>query len=94
MDMTVVWGLEQDKFDEGDASWCKGLGVETEVDHLYGDVYLSGKHSHRVFRGLRIRLISTCEKQETMLKLKYGHRLIELQRTQSISRNGSVRISK
>lgn len=85
MGMTTVWALDQDKFDESDLSWCKGLGVEIKVEHLYGDVYTAGSRVHRYVRGFKIRLTTTCEKQESMLQLKYGYRLIEVQRSINLS---------
>lgn len=85
MGVTVVWALEQDKFDESDLSWCRGLGVEIKVEHLYGNVYTAGSRVHQYIRGLKIRLTTTCEKQESMLKLKYGYRLIEVQRSRDLS---------
>lgn len=78
MGVTTLWALEQDTFDESDAAWCRGLVVDFKVEPIFGDVYLSGKLSHQIQRGLRIRLTTTCEKQETMLKLKYGPRLIHI----------------
>ena len=76
----TLWALEQDQFEESDAVWCRGLGVEWTVKPLFGNLYLGGKLSSSVQRGLLIRISTTCERQETMLKLKYGHRLIEIQR--------------
>ena len=80
--MITVWALEQDKFDEGDAAWCRGLGVEFKVEPLYQRVYLQGKAVNDIMRGLSIRLTTTCKKQETMLQLKYGYKLIEVQRSE------------
>ena len=89
MGIINVWALEQDTFDENDESWCRGLGVDVKVTPLFGDVYMSGKLSHQVKRGLSIRLTTTCEKQETMLKLKYGHKLIHTQSMKAILPNES-----
>ena len=85
MGMTVVWALEQNKFDEADVSWCRGLGVEIQVNPLYSNVYVHSQLVKQVCNGLRIRLTTTCERQETMLKLKYGSRLIEVQRSINLS---------
>ena len=85
MGMTTVWALEQDKFDDIDISWCRGLGVEVQVDPLYYRSYTNGKLVRQVVDGLRIRLITTCEKQETMLQLKYGNRLINVQQSTTLA---------
>lgn len=85
MGITTLWALEQDKFDEADLAWCKGLGVEVTVEPLYGDVYTGGNRTRQYVRGLRIRIKTTCEKQESMLQLKYGSRLIEIQRSTELS---------
>jgi hypothetical protein len=90
---TTVWALEQNKFDESDYSWCKGLGVEIKVDPLYSNVYSHTQLVSQVCNGLRIRLTTTCEKQESMLKLKYGNRLIEVQRSINLSHDESQRLN-
>lgn len=85
MGITTVWALEQNKFDESDISWCRGLGVEIKVEPLYSNVYSHTRLVRQVCNGLKIRLTTTCEKQESMLKLKYGNRLIEVQRSINLS---------
>lgn len=92
MGITTVWALEQDKFDESDYAWSRGLGVEIKVEPLFGDVYSYGRLVDQVVRGLKIRLTTTCERQETMLKLKYGNRLNEVQRYRNIADEESGRI--
>jgi hypothetical protein len=78
MGVTTIWALEQDKFDDSDQSWCRGLGVEVKVEPLFYRSYINGKMVSQEVNGLRIRLTTTCEKQETMLKLKYGSRLVKV----------------
>lgn len=85
MGVTNLWALEQNHFDEDDYKWCRGLGVAVKVEPLFGDVYSYGRLVNQVVRGLRIRLTTTCEKQESMLKLKYGPRLIHIQSMMSLS---------
>jgi hypothetical protein len=82
--MTTMWALEQNKFDDSDRSWCRGLGVEFQLDPLYCSVY-SGNHliKKRV-TGLQIRLTTTCKQQETMLRLKYGNALVQLAHTRPV----------
>lgn len=72
---TTTWALEHDEFNECDAKWCKGLGVELTIEKLYNHFH-SATGSHSSLSGLSIRIKTTNEKQESMLKLKYGHRLI------------------
>lgn len=86
MGITTVWALEHDGFNECDAKWCKGLGVEVKIDSLYNHFY-TATGSHSYVTGLSIRIKTTSEKQETMLKLKYSHRLIEVQRSVTLSYN-------
>ena len=85
--ITTVWALEQDKFDEADLAWCKGLDVKVNVEPLYSMVYSYGQYVSQTVQGLRIRIVSTTEKQETMLKLKYGNRLIVIQRYTELTTN-------
>lgn len=82
--ITTVWALEQDRFDQGDILWCRGLGVEIKVEPLYYNCYINGQLVNQVVEGLRIRLTTTCDKQESMLKLKYGVKLIEVQRISTL----------
>jgi hypothetical protein len=82
--ITTVWALEQGKFDDSDISWCRGLGVEVRVEPLYYNSYINGKLVNQEVDGLKIRLTTTCERQETMLKLKYGVSLIEVQRISTL----------
>jgi hypothetical protein len=82
--ITTVWALEQDKFDDSDISWCRGLGVEIKVEPLYYNYYINGKLVSQVVDRFSIRLTTSCEKQESMLKLKYGVSLIEVQRISTL----------
>lgn len=79
--MNITWALEQDDFNESDRLWCQGLGVNIHEEPLKKDVYLSGHFSYSIHIGRKIRLTTTTPQQETMLKLKYGFRLIEVQRS-------------
>ena len=85
MGVTTIWALEQNKFDDSDISWCRGLGVEIKVEPLYSNVYSHTQLVRQVCNGLRIRLTTSCKRQETMLKLKYGNKLIEVQRVANMS---------
>lgn len=78
--ITTTWALEHDEFNECDAKWCKGLGVELKIEKLYNHFY-SATGSRSSLSGLSIRIKTISEKQECMLKLKYGHRLILVSQT-------------
>ena len=71
-----VWALTVSSLNESDIVWLQGLKVETKVEHLTNKVYTQGQMVSRVVTGLKIDVITTCEKQETMLKLKYGDDLV------------------
>lgn len=73
--MKTVWALQKDPFDDTDAIWCRGLGVNIYAEPLRKDVYLSGRISHSINIGWKIRLTTETQRQEDMLKLKYGDRL-------------------
>lgn len=71
-----VWALAVSKLTDSDIVWLQGLKVETKVEPLTNKVYTQGQLVSRVVTGLKIDVITTCEKQETMLKLKYGDDLV------------------
>lgn len=75
-----TWALAHNGFNESDYLWCKGLGVEIEVEILYNTVYSYGSETKMV-AGKSIRIKTTCEKQETMLKLKYADNLQLISKT-------------
>lgn len=75
MKTVKTWVLTQNKLSENDIIWLKGLEVNTVVEPLYNTIHTySGQH--RVLSGVHIELETTCEKQETMLYLKFGNNLI------------------
>lgn len=71
-----VWALAIGKIEDTDIIWLRGLGVDVKCEALTNRVYSSGQIVSRVITGHQIDVITTCEKQETMLKLKYGDDLI------------------
>jgi hypothetical protein len=70
-----IWSLSISTITESDLLWLKGLGVKIKVETLTNQVYLAGQISKVVVTGHRIEIITTCEKQETMLQLKYSKNL-------------------
>lgn len=67
------WILYKDKFDNTDYTWITGLGCHVEVDRDDPkEVQMYGQTFHYLGRNPMIIVFTTCEKQESMLKLKYG----------------------
>lgn len=82
--ITTKWALQQNTFTESDYLWCKGFGITAAVVPLYNTVHISGSVEKQMSAGVSIRLLTTCEKQENMLKLKYGEKAYPIQQWQSI----------
>lgn len=70
-----TWALAQDSFNDADIAWCRGLGVAYKIEPNFNQVYAQGRLVDEVIRSWSIRLETTDQKQETMLKLKYGSNL-------------------
>jgi hypothetical protein len=71
-----IWALTINQVTDNDLLWLKGLGVDVQSEALINQVYSSGKVVSKYVTGYRIDVITTCDKQETMLKLKYGNDLV------------------
>lgn len=71
-----VWALCINNITHNDALWLQGLDVEVKCEPLANKVYSSGNKITEYVTGYKIDVITTCDRQETMLKLKYGHDLI------------------
>jgi hypothetical protein len=71
-----VWALTVSELDNNDILWLKGLGVDVKSEALTNKVYMSGSVVSEVCTGYKIDVITTCEKQETMLQLKYADDLV------------------
>ena len=80
-----VWALTINQITNNDVVWLKGLGVDVKVETLTNKVYTQGQMVNEVVTGFKIDVITTCEKQETMLKLKYGDDLVPKAVINSIS---------
>ena len=83
MHTITTWVLLKDNFTEDDILWCKGLDVKVDIEPLYRTIHVSGA-TKQYCTGVHIELQTHCEKQETMLQLKYSEQLIK--------KNVSVRI--
>lgn len=80
-----VWALCINNITDNDALWLKGLGVEVKCEALTNRVYSAGFAVSECVTGYKIDVITTCAKQETMLKLKYGDDLVLISEIKSIS---------
>lgn len=85
MDTYRVWALCRNQITDNDARWLKGLGVEVKCEPLANQVYSAGFAVYEYVTGYKIDVITTCDKQETMLKLKYGDDLVLISDIESIS---------
>jgi hypothetical protein len=73
MDMSTVktWVLMQDQLTMEEIEWIKALKVEVKAEALYNTVRTNGK-TQKFCTGYHFELKTHCEKQETMLQLKYS----------------------
>jgi hypothetical protein len=71
-----VWALAINQVTDTDVLWLKGLGVDVKYEPMTNKVYSAGYKVTEYVTGHKIDVITTCEKQETMLQLKYGDDLV------------------
>ena len=76
MQTVKTWALAKSWLDASDIIWIKGLGVDLQSEALTDRVCLQGQVITEYVKGYRHELTTTCSKQETMLKLKYGEDLV------------------
>lgn len=71
------WMVRKKEFNESDIRLIQGLGCEFDlkVDEPQ-EIYADGKVYRYVGSPPQLSLTTTCEKQEIMLKLKYGDELV------------------
>jgi hypothetical protein len=92
MDMITkkVWMLRKQDANETDATFLFGLDckVEVKIPEPFEIESLDGKRWNITREVPSIKIETTCEKQEMMLKLKYGEELVLIQvvHTPSITR--------
>ena len=72
-----VWILYKPDADYSDATYIMGLGCEVEVimPKWYEFTSVNGIRSQYLAENPHIEIVTTCEKQESMLYLKYGDEL-------------------
>jgi hypothetical protein len=80
-----VWALTINQITSNDVLWLKGLGVDVKCEALTNQIYSAGVVVSKYVTGYKIDVITTCDKQETMLKLKYGDDLVAKSVINSIS---------
>jgi hypothetical protein len=71
MNNTKTWVLLRDQLTTEEIEWIKALKVETKAEALYDTIHSHGKTT-RHCTGYHFELKTHCEKQETMLQLKYS----------------------
>jgi hypothetical protein len=71
MSTVKTWVLMQDQLTTEEIEWIKALKVEVKSEALYNTVYSYGE-TRRHCIGYHFELKTRCEKQETMLQLKYS----------------------
>lgn len=76
MQTVKTWVLAKSYLDDSDVIWLTGLGIDLQSETLTDKVYLQGQVITEYVTGYKFELITTCSKQETMLKLKYGEDLV------------------
>lgn len=76
MDTYKIWALCINDITHNDTLWLQGLGVEVKCEALTNRVYSAGFAVSEYVTGYKIDVITTCDRQETMLKLKYGDDLV------------------
>jgi len=71
MNTVKTWVLMQDQLTTEEIEWIRALKVEVKAEALYNTVHSYGK-TQKVCTGYHFELKTHCEKQETMLQLKYS----------------------
>jgi hypothetical protein len=71
MNTVKTWVLLRDQLATEEIEWIKALKVEFKAEALYNTVYSYGE-TRRHCIGYHFELKTRCEKQETMLQLKYS----------------------
>jgi hypothetical protein len=71
MNTVKTWVLQRDQLAIEEIEWIKSLKVEIRAEPLYNTVHSYGE-TRRFCTGYHFELSTHCEKQETMLQLKYS----------------------
>ena len=76
-----IWALHKPDANEIDSVFLFGLGCTVEVilPEPYEIESMDGKRWKYTAQNPYIKIETTCEKQESMLQLKYGDRLVLMQ---------------
>jgi hypothetical protein len=77
MSTKKIWILYKSNADQTDATFIFGLGckVEVKIPKPLRIETMNGKQFHYQAEHTTIEITTTCEKQESMLKLKYSNNL-------------------
>lgn len=71
MNNSKTWVLQKDQLAIEEIQWIKCLKVEVNAEALYNTIHSYGE-TKRYCIGYHFELTTHCEKQETMLQLKYS----------------------
>jgi hypothetical protein len=71
MNTVKTWVLMQDQLTTEEIEWIKTLKIEIKAEALYKTVHTYSK-TQKFCTGYHFELKTHCEKQETMLQLKYN----------------------
>jgi hypothetical protein len=89
-----LWTMTKPDATQIDATFLFGLGCEVEVVMPEWQDYITsnGTRCRYINENPYIKIITTCEKQEMMLKLKYGDKLLLSETTASFPEYEDVNI--
>ena len=74
------WMVRRNEFNESDIRVVQGLGCEFDLKlDDPQEIYADGKVYRYQGSPPKLSITTTCEKQESMLKLKYGDELVLIQ---------------
>ena len=71
-----IWQLHTLPLTESDVAYVQGLGCNFQISEFEPqEITMNGKIYQMVAKSPMVTITTTCEKQECMLKLKYGDEL-------------------
>ena len=72
-----IWTISRPKFTKADALLLKGLDCEYKVTESEPEeIHLHNQTFHYVGAPPKLTVVTTCDQQEDILKLKYGDELL------------------
>ena len=71
-----TWRLSTGEIDKNDVAFLVGLGIRVHVDRPTHKFETLNGRTHTIAGTAKIQFITTTEKQDTMLLLKYGNDIV------------------